>query len=108
MRPSTQLLLAVFLVGCAGGALMRDSVMAPARAQGAPPGITRYEFRIYSETFAAPKERVATLNQLGQQGFRLAGAMLTQGAYEYIFERPVTQVTVPEAPKAQPGDAGVL
>ncbi len=108
MRPSTKLLLAVFLVGCAGGTLMRDSLMTPARAESAPPGAVRYEFRIYAESrpFTGAEDRVAVLNQLGQQGFHLAGAMLTNGAYEYIFERPVTQATAPQAPKTQPSDGG--
>jgi len=109
MRPSTKLLLGVFLVGCAGGALMHESVMAPARAESAPPpGTARYEYRIATTYLAKPTtEREAVLNELGQQGFHLVGtAMGPYGMVLFVSERPVPPGAAPQAPVMQPGDAG--
>ncbi len=110
MRPSTKLLLAVFLVGCAGGTLMRDSLMAGARAENAPPPvITRYEYRIVSSTtFAgvALEDQQALLNRMGAQGWRLAGTVFGGGTFEYVFEKPGAQAVVPQVPTAHPSDGG--
>jgi hypothetical protein len=109
MRPSTKLLLGVFLVGCAGGALMHESVMAPARAESAPPpGTARYEYRVATVRPESPDtEQVTVLNQMGQQGFHLVGtAMGPYGMVRYISERPLAQGAIPQAPAKQPGDAG--
>ena len=108
MRPSTKLLLGVFLVGCAGGALMHESVMAPARAESAPPpGTARYEYRVATVRPESPDtEQVTVLNQMGQQGFHLVAASMGGGSILFVLERPLEPRAAPEAVATQPGDAG--
>jgi hypothetical protein len=106
MKMSQFLLGAVFVVGCATGAAVRE-IVVPARAQGQAPFIYQYStFNLQDLGLAggSPEEREAILNRYGQQGWRVAAATTIVTGTLIIFERaiPLTPRLVPPPSSAPP------
>jgi len=113
IRPSTKLLVAVFVLGCAGGAALRESGVRTARAQGAPekmhpvppPSGPTFEYRLIEVGGRENlDDREAILNRMGQDGWRFAGYIPghSQWLQHLVFEHVSGLVPPPPPPPPPP------
>ncbi len=111
IRPSTKLLVAVFALGCAGGAALRESGVRTARAQGEPekmqpmppPAGPTFSYRVVGVGgMSGPQEKQNLFNQMGREGWRYAGAFPAFGEYHAIFERASEPVSPPPGQREVP------
>ena len=103
MKMRTSIAIAL-LLGCVAGATLRDVIVVPARAAGAPPG-PRYEYKTvkFPVTLGTePTDYERVMNQFGDKGWRYVGSHESMAAYVLHFEREVASAPAPApSPAAQ-------